>query len=249
MPPPSSRASSTLSSTQVKPTAHCHLYIWGSHTKIKYKRLRWGGCTAPVGVELSGWDLYHCHCFVHSRAPVGTERREQRAARGGTEEEETTQPETAASSGAGSEPEKETEKENGSGRDDEHDTAPEFDLGLLFHAKEFPAEYRRTSWEKVQPIGSEGMGGASPDQNTHAQPNARQICLPSEYTVTYCTFECVRCGVSDGAGAADPRIGTRCSVDDSDYRLRNYLWLLSVSDLPPAVPAACGTAVQNGPWS
>jgi len=99
---------------------------------------------SPVDVELSTWDLYHGHMFIH-----------------------VTQ-----------------EKEEGS------DTKLLCDLGILFHAKEFPLEYRRDKFGKIIPIGSANAGGSQ-----------------------------------------DVRIGSKCSISDEDFYLRNYLWMLSTNEV------------------
>ena len=32
-------------------------------------------------------------------------------------------------------------------------------------------------------------------------------------------------------GPRDPRTGTCCSIEDADYHLRNYVWLLSTNTI------------------
>jgi len=60
------------------------------------------------------------------------------------------------------------------------------DFGILFHAKEYPKEYRMTKYGPLYPIGADEMGGEK-----------------------------------------DPRIGSKSSVHDEDFPLRNLIYLLS----------------------
>jgi hypothetical protein len=83
-----------------------------------------------------------------------------------------------------------SQEEGGGGAGSAAAVDVDIDLGMLFHAREFPAEYKKCSWHAVQPIGDDSMGGQS-----------------------------------------DPRLGTRCSLADPDYPLRNYLWLLSTNQI------------------
>lgn len=100
---------------------------------------------SPTNVELSTWDLFHGHMFVHVDETEGEERGE---------------------------------------------TKLEYDIGLLFHAREFPMEIRRNQIGKTIPVGSPMAGG--------------------KY---------------------DVRCGTKCSIYDSEYYLRNYIWLMSTNQI------------------
>jgi hypothetical protein len=62
------------------------------------------------------------------------------------------------------------------------------DMGILFHAKEFPVEYRASSWSPTFSIGAPEM-----------------------------------------KGDRDPRIGTKCSLHDQDFSMRNYIWVFSTN--------------------
>ena len=71
-----------------------------------------------------------------------------------------------------------------------HEKTSVADIGILFHAKEFPKEYRSSPFTPLLEVGHEKRGGAK-----------------------------------------DPRTGTKCSINDHDYSLRNYLWLQSTNTL------------------
>ena len=116
---------------------------------------------SPVEVNLCGWDLYHGHYFIHLSEIDDNNENDEKISNNEIKIEE----------------EKETVKLNG-------------DFAILFHAKEFPKEYRSSKYAMIQPIGSPGM-----------------------------------------RGEFDPRLGSKFSVKDSDFPLRNYLYLLSTNSV------------------
>lgn len=64
------------------------------------------------------------------------------------------------------------------------------ELGILFHAKEFPKEYGTSKYNPIYPIGHIKQGGEK-----------------------------------------DPRHGTKVSIKDEDFHLRNYIWLSSTNKI------------------
>lgn len=87
-------------------------YTVGSFFASLFHIMQLSSCT---NIELTGWDLYHGHMFMHAINKT----------------------------------ELETENQN----------EIECELGILFHAKEFPMEYRASNYSPVYPIGHPKGGG------------------------------------------------------------------------------------------
>lgn len=110
--------------------------------------------------DVLGWDLYHGHFFVHVRKDTKNDTKPQNT-------------ESASSQGDNTDQQTEeppSDKDNAKETKTETKTDPEkfvtknsdinrlvCDLGILFHGKEFPKEYRASPYGPTYPIGSPGI--------------------------------------------------------------------------------------------
>ena len=97
--------------------------------------------SAPVDVQLSTWDLYHGHLFLHMPLQSSAAAVAAVATEGGSNA-------VAASSSSSTSP---TFSDDG-----RHERG---EVGILFHAKEFPAEFTNSA-KNFRPVGHPSMGGS-----------------------------------------------------------------------------------------
>ena len=143
--------------------------------------------TSPSHIHLTSWDLYHGHLFLHAQIaedpqpPVVSEAQKDASE---VSAEAQQPPESVQAAENHAEIAEEAEKEESA------TVKLELELGILFHAKEYPKEFRFDKLSPIFPIGHPKMGGLF-----------------------------------------DVRFGTTQSTSDEDYRLRNYIYLLSTNEI------------------
>eukprot|EP01127_Copromyxa_protea_P023446 TRINITY_DN876_c0_g1_i2.p1 TRINITY_DN876_c0_g1~~TRINITY_DN876_c0_g1_i2.p1 ORF type:complete len:784 (+),score=189.41 TRINITY_DN876_c0_g1_i2:194-2545(+) len=211
---PQHASSKLFNSHIIRPPSRVRHYMSGStHKSLQFRDPHTGSFIASLfhmiqhqsvtSVELTGWDLYHGHFFVsvHEEVELLNKNDSEREGSDGKNEGDKSK-DKEDKEGKEDKEDKDKDKETKEDKEDEDEEAGDqtkgdeekpkkhvvCDLGILFHGKEFPKEYRSSQYGPTYPIGSPEMRGNK-----------------------------------------DPRIGTKCSLEDPDFSCRNYLWLMSTN--------------------